>query len=58
MLKDDKVEGWDRTTITPGTDFMEKLGKRINKHFCNNDNIIVSDSSEPGEGEHKIFQYI
>ena len=58
ILKKDDTIGWDKTAITPGTDFMEKLGKRINRHFQKNKNIIVSDSSEPGEGEHKIFQYI
>ena len=58
ILKKDDTVGWDKTAITPGTEFMEKLGKRINRHFQKNKNIIVSDSSEPGEGEHKIFQYI
>jgi len=58
ILKKDNTIGWDKTAITPGTEFMEKLGKRINRHFQKKKNIIVSDSSEPGEGEHKIFQYI
>jgi len=44
--------------ITPGTEFMLQLNKNINEHFSNNPNIIISDSSICGEGEHKIFQYI
>jgi 5'-3' exonuclease len=58
ILKDDKEKGWDKTAITPGTNFMNKLGKRIKNNYKKNSNIIVSDSSEPGEGEHKIFSYI
>ena len=49
---------WDKTAITPGTKFMHKLGKRITNYYSKNPNVIVSTSTEPGEGEHKIFQYI
>ena len=44
--------------ITPGTDFMIFLSKYVNKHFAKKANIIVSASDKPGEGEHKLFQYI
>ncbi len=55
---------WDKTAITPGTKFMEKLGIKITNHYIHNEksygtnHIIVSSSNDPGEGEHKIFQYI
>jgi 5'-3' exoribonuclease 1 len=57
-----KIIEWDRTAITPGTKFMTKLNA-INTHFkqkniYNNIQIIVSGVESPGEGEHKIFQYI
>ena len=50
--------------ITPGTDFMVLLSSRISHHFQHSelkykvDKIIVSAANEPGEGEHKMFQYI
>jgi 5'-3' exonuclease len=54
---------WDTTAITPGTSFMDKLGKKITSTFSTPSRysvkkIIVSTSDEPGEGEQKIFQYI
>ena len=52
---------WDRCSITPGTDFMNKLDNKIEKYYNDNFeniNIIYSGSSIPGEGEHKIFEYI
>ena len=55
---------WDKTAITPGTNFMKKLGSEIQKYYSTkfkskkNLNIIVSPSNEVGEGEHKIFEYI
>jgi 5'-3' exonuclease len=47
--------------ITPGTLFMNQLNNSINNHFNNNkfnQNIVITDSSIYGEGEHKIFKYI
>ena len=54
--------GWSTASITPGTKFMEKLAGGTKKYFqanrFNNLNIVVSASDEPGEGEHKIYQFI
>ena len=53
---------WDKTCITPGTSFMNKLNKQIkiffDKQQLNVNNIIISGSNIPGEGEHKLFDYI
>ena len=50
---------WDTNAITPGTDFMNKLNLFL-KEKCNDLPIpyIISDSNEPGEGEHKIMKYL
>jgi len=55
--------GWDTVAITPGTAFMENLGKKIQERFSNPvefglKTLIVSASDQPGEGEHKIYSYI
>lgn len=55
--------GWDRTAVTPGTQFMTDLNKGVEKYFKNNTklgvkNVIFSGSDREGEGEHKIFDYI
>ena len=63
-IENKSINIWDKTAITPGTKFMEKLGKEITKYYnkkCNNNNninIIISTSNDVGEGEHKIFEYI
>ena len=54
---------FDTVLITPGTLFMRKLSNYMIQHFKNPshydvDKIIVSTSNEPGEGEHKIYEYI
>ena len=57
---------WDTNSITPGTVFMRNLGTAVKDHFGKNKgdytftphDIIVSGSDIPGEGEHKIFEYI
>ena len=57
-------ETWDHNAITPGTSFMYELNSRLSTFFKKNadkinaKNIIFSDSSVPGEGEHKIMNYI
>jgi 5'-3' exonuclease len=52
-------KSWDTNAITPGTYFMEKLNHKL-KDYKNDSvkKIIISDSDERGEGEHKILQYI
>jgi len=53
---------WNTTAITPGTSFMTALNSAIYKEFSGKhekwglQNIWVSGSDEPGEGEHKLFQ--
>jgi 5'-3' exonuclease len=55
---------WDKTAITPGTEFMAKLGNFIKNYYENKEKqyniqkFIVSTSDECGEGEHKLFEYI
>jgi 5'-3' exoribonuclease 1 len=55
---------WNTSAITPGTTFMRKLSTEIyyefnhNEHKYNVENIHVSCSDQPGEGEHKIFDHL
>ena len=58
-----KNSPWDTCAITPGTKFMKKLNNVISEHFTknkkySNNTIILSLSDQPGEGEHKLYQYI
>jgi len=56
-LKEKKI--WDTNQITPGTTFMNNLSIFLQKKCKNlNVKIIISDSNEPGEGEHKIMKKI
>lgn len=53
----------DTNMITPGTEFMQLLSKKIQEHFNNSElykniNVIFSDGNQPGEGEHKLLKYI
>ncbi|KAJ1902844.1 exonuclease II Exo2, partial [Coemansia sp. IMI 209127] len=58
---------FDPTCITPGTEFMDKLTEAL-RYFINKrvsedanwrkPNIILSAPNVPGEGEHKIMDYI
>ncbi len=52
-------KSWDTNAISPGTYFMNQLNHRL-QSFTNDSvkQIIISDSTERGEGEHKILQYI
>lgn len=66
LAKVEKKEGrvgWNTASITPGTEFMSKLGSSVCKRFARPsefglDKLVVSASSDVGEGEHKIYDYI
>ncbi|MCJ1434358.1 hypothetical protein MMC27_003726 [Xylographa pallens] len=64
MPKDD---AFDSNCITPGTEFMAKLTRQL-KYFINKKvsedvdwqgvEVVLSGHEVPGEGEHKIMEYI
>ncbi|TFK74400.1 putative 5-3 exonuclease [Pluteus cervinus] len=60
-------KSWDSNAITPGTPFMDLLAsslrywvvQKINTDSgWKNIQVIISDAGVPGEGEHKIMDYI
>jgi 5'-3' exoribonuclease 1 len=62
-----KEEAFDSNCITPGTEFMAKLTQQL-KYFINKKvsedadwqgvEVVLSGHEVPGEGEHKIMEYI
>ena len=51
------VPRWDTNAITPGTAFMASLNSKIGS-FCQQNGWQFSSSNEPGEGEHKLIQWL
>ena len=65
MQKKESATGsWNTSQITPGTPFMEKLSHYIEYAFQNKEreyglqSIVVSCANYPGEGEHKLYEYM
>jgi len=59
-----KHDSWDHNQITPGTPFMARLAISLRKYVTEKQHnnikwqnivVIIDDSSNPGEGEHKIM---
>lgn len=69
-LIDDAIKGkksWDSNAITPGTPFMDSLAQALRYWVAYklatdpgwaNLQVIISDATVPGEGEHKLMSFI
>ena len=66
-LPEKTPEAWDSNVITPGTVFMDKLSKFLRTFIIERQahdlawaacKVVLSDAQSPGEGEHKIMQFI
>lgn len=61
------LEPFDSNCITPGTEFMQKLSTALRYYVAKkvsedrqwaNIEVVLSGAESPGEGEHKIMEYI
>jgi 5'-3' exonuclease len=50
-------QSWDTNAITPGTEFMAAMGAAL-KAAGSKHGWQISDTDEPGEGEHKVLQWL
>jgi len=48
---------WDTNSITPGTQFMASMGASL-KEAGKKHGWVISGVDEPGEGEHKVLQWL
>jgi 5'-3' exonuclease len=51
-------EAWDTNAITPGTEFMEKLGRALRSLATGRTGWTVSAADEAGEGEQKLMAWV
>jgi hypothetical protein len=54
-MRKGETGGFDKHQISPGTPFMRKLARSVRMLFPE---AMVSDTLDPGEGEHKIFLWL
>ena len=66
-VEEEEEESFNSLNIFPGTDFMSELqvflDYYVTKTLQSNEklrnlNVLISDSDVPGEGEHKIMEFI
>lgn len=55
MKRPEVASAFDKHQLSPGTPFMREIADTVRVLFPN---AIVSDTLEPGEGEHKLFQWL
>lgn len=59
----ERSSGWDQNALTPGSAFMAQLGPALTAAgasvaAASGLDVIVSTTSEPGEGEHKLLRHM
>ena len=64
-METDSIDSWDTNAISPGTEFMEKLTGELTNWINSKERkslegikTILNSSKLPGEGEHKILNFI
>ncbi|XP_006459942.1 hypothetical protein AGABI2DRAFT_191725, partial [Agaricus bisporus var. bisporus H97] len=67
ITEEEHKEAWDSNAITPGTPFMDLLATSLRYWVVQKMNtdpawkniqVLISDAGVPGEGEHKIMDFI